>query len=130
MYVYFIEAYREKNKKIIKIGKANNPEQRLADLQTGSPIGLRLMGKIKCKSELHAKQVEKLAHRIFAKQRRHGEWFRLSYNHMDEIINMIKTANERQEQIDAAFSETPHQTCTLVKKSNIRIPAHDMQTRP
>jgi hypothetical protein len=77
MYVYFVQAFGEHELVRIKIGRSKNPEERLHDLQTGSAVKLKLLGKIKCRSNDHAKQVETLAHEIFYKQRKRGEWFRL-----------------------------------------------------
>lgn len=89
MFVYFIESTNKWKSKYIKIGSSKNPEGRLKDLQTGSPLKIRLIGKIKCKNEFHAKQIEKLAHNIFYKQRRHGEWFNLKDNHITQIKSLI-----------------------------------------
>lgn len=66
-WVYFIEAVGLER---IKIGKANNPEARLAGLQTGSPVPLRLLGKI---PGGHA--LEKKLHGEFASLWMDGEWF-------------------------------------------------------
>jgi hypothetical protein len=74
MYVYFIKAHGKPPR--MKIGKANDVEARLAGLKTGCPYKLSLMAKIKCRSEKHAFQVEKLAHEFFKEHRAYGEWFR------------------------------------------------------
>jgi len=65
--IYFIEAVGQDQ---IKIGKADDPESRLKQLQTGSPSELTLLGIIVDKAtretELHAQ---------FAEERIQGEWF-------------------------------------------------------
>lgn len=90
MFVYFIRA--KFGSKYIKIGKANNVERRIMELQIGNPVPLTLIDKVRCKSEFHAKQVEKLAHNIFYKQRRHGEWFNLSAKHEKQLQSLIERA--------------------------------------
>lgn len=89
MYVYFIAAFGEKKLRRIKIGYSNDPAERVRRLQTGSPVQLKLLGVVKCRSETHAKSVERLAHNIFYKQRRRGEWFRLSNKHVEQIRSLI-----------------------------------------
>ena len=65
--IYFIQAERSK---AIKIGKANDPHQRLAAFRTSSPEPLKLLGTIpgdlKEEAELHQR---------FSKHRLLGEWF-------------------------------------------------------
>ncbi len=92
MYVYFLKAWGECP--LIKIGKAKNAEKRIANLQIGCPFTLKLLGKVKCKSDFHALQVEKLAHNIFYKQRKRGEWFKLSGKHTAQIESLIKKCAE------------------------------------
>jgi hypothetical protein len=53
-----------------KIGIAGDPAQRLRDLQTGSPVVLKLVGVMPGGLSL-----ERLLHRRFAAHRLHGEWF-------------------------------------------------------
>lgn len=62
----------------MKIGKARDPEQRLRDLQTGCPYQLKIIAKIKCRSDRHALEVERLAHKYFDRYRMRGEWFKCS----------------------------------------------------
>jgi len=96
MYVYFIQAFGERELIRIKIGKARNPEARLRDLQVGSPVQLKMLGKVKCRDDSHARPVEKLAHNLFHKQRKRGEWFRLSEGHIRQIKSLIEVAAARQ----------------------------------
>lgn len=97
MYVYFIEAFGVQALKRIKIGSSKWPEDRLARLQTGSPVKLKLLGKIRCKSDDHARRIENLAHNIFHKQRRRGEWFHLSKKHLAQMKSLITRAAERDD---------------------------------
>jgi hypothetical protein len=94
VFIYFIGAEGKRNT-LIKIGKANDPLNRLMELQTGSPIRLRIIGSVKCRNSDHARQVEKLAHNLFWKQRRHGEWFNLRRSQINQIQSLINEAAAR-----------------------------------
>ena len=65
----------------VKIGKSNNPEKRLAELQTGSSSKLFLYGVINNVKE----EYELRLHRIFDHLRLEGEWFKLT----DELIQFM-----------------------------------------
>jgi hypothetical protein len=97
MYVYFIQAFRDKKHKIFKIGKANDPKRRVKELQTGSPVKLKLLGTIKCKSEWHSEQLEKRIHDLFYKQRRRGEWFTLGAKDVSRIHELIADESAKVE---------------------------------
>jgi Meiotically Up-regulated Gene 113 (MUG113) protein len=71
-YVYFIQANPSKR---VKIGKANNPETRLKELQTGSPEKLSILGLINCKHSGQAAEREAVLHKQFSDLRLEGEWF-------------------------------------------------------
>jgi hypothetical protein len=79
-YLYFIEAI---NTGYIKIGRSANPDRRLAQLTTGSPNQLVLLGKISGGSALEAE-----LHRRFEGHREKGEWFKAS----SELKEFIKQA--------------------------------------
>ena len=67
-FVYFIA---DEHPHFIKIGySSKNPIDRMAALQTGSPLKLRLLAQIPGDIEL-----ERKLHRTFAPLRLHGEWF-------------------------------------------------------
>lgn len=57
---------------LVKIGWTGNPEQRLRNLQTGSPVPLQLLAVFEGGAIVEAE-----LHRRFADKRRHGEWFDL-----------------------------------------------------
>ena len=77
MYVYFVIA-QMKPEWMMKVGKAKDPARRLAELQIGSPARLTMLAVVRCKSDKHAEGTEKRCHKIFARERSHGEWFRYS----------------------------------------------------
>jgi len=54
----------------VKIGVANDPAGRLADLQIGSPVRLHIMWQTR-----GATKLEHALHAYFAPYRLHGEWF-------------------------------------------------------
>jgi hypothetical protein len=59
-----------------KIGIAGDPEKRLRELQTGSPVLLTLVGAMPGGLAL-----ERLLHRRWAAHRIHGEWFAPEVQH-------------------------------------------------
>ena len=56
----------------IKIGRSKNPENRLKQLQTGSPYKLKLLLVVEGRGDLEKRLHQKLDK---WKQRRNGEWF-------------------------------------------------------
>jgi len=76
--VYFI--YAEEVKRM-KIGLSNHPERYVEQLQTGSPVELRLVavcpGDIRNEMEFYSQ---------YEAYRRHGEWFDLPQSEVDAII--------------------------------------------
>lgn len=65
--VYFVGA----EDGFVKIGWTSRPvEHRLSDLQTGSPIVIRVLGCIE-----GPRSMEAFAHQVGALGRKHGEWF-------------------------------------------------------
>ncbi len=69
-YVYFIS-----DGKYIKIGKANNVECRVKELQCGNPNKLKVVSRITCASSQDAFTVEKFFHKELADHNVRGEWF-------------------------------------------------------
>lgn len=57
----------------VKIGFSSDPQRRLADMQVGSPVKLRLRTKWRGTSEDEAS-----LHRLVAAHRLHGEWFEMA----------------------------------------------------
>lgn len=79
-FLYFIEAL---DSGFIKIGRSVNPERRLAQLSTGSPSKLVILGKISGGSKL-----EMDLHKRFGLSREKGEWFKIT----NELRDFIKEA--------------------------------------
>jgi hypothetical protein len=71
-YVYFIFAMVDEDLMHVKIGyTAGSPTARMASLQCGSPLKLRLAGWFRGTPEL-----ERRFHETFRSLRLHGEWFK------------------------------------------------------
>jgi hypothetical protein len=75
----------------IKIGKANNVEKRLADLQTSNPNKLTCIYHFKCNNEQHSFMVEKKLHNLFKSLHIRGEWFKYD----DDLMNCLLTECEK-----------------------------------
>ena len=77
--VYFIEGGG-----YTKIGKADDPQKRLKELQTGSPFPLSLKfvteGGFEKESQIHS---------ALSKYRFNGEWFEITYDWCDEFVDFI-----------------------------------------
>jgi hypothetical protein len=92
MYVYFIQANTPQWQRV-KIGRAKNIEARMTELQIGSPVYLKLLGKIKAQSLRHSIFLEGALHKTFDAYHVSGEWFRLSAP-LREYIAAICAGNE------------------------------------
>jgi hypothetical protein len=93
MFVYFIKT--QARPAMVKIGKAKDPTERLADMQTGCPYDLVLIGVIKCRSDMHARGVEQRFHHLFRFSRVRGEWFRYSHRIRSAIDSALDSRPDR-----------------------------------
>lgn len=75
----------------IKIGISNSPLERLAILQTGSPVAIRILA---CAPG--GRQREREYHNTFAEHRKHGEWFRPAPEILAEIDRLNAKARGPQ----------------------------------
>ena len=90
MYVYAVQA-----RGYVKIGKANNPEARLTELQVGNPVKLVMRLRIPCKSEAAAEHLESTLQRMFGRFRVRGEWF--EYSPIARLIDALPTCASTHE---------------------------------
>ena len=100
MYVYFIGAVdsRKGTLESIKIGKANNPFERLYQIQSSTHLGLVMMGCHSYDSEELAFESENDFHKKFRSSHLRGEWFRVSKALLEEICQSVHvTRSEMQE---------------------------------
>lgn len=81
-YVYLI-----KSGEFFKIGIANDPGLRLAQLQTGNPNELEISS---CYGFEDAAPVERVLHQKFKKSRHFLEWFKLSSNEVEEFEEVCR----------------------------------------
>lgn len=74
---------------MVKIGSARDVNKRVADLQAGCPVRLRVVAQLVC-----IKTMEFMIHAAFQEERRHNEWFELSPRLID-FIGHMRTGNRR-----------------------------------
>lgn len=94
-YVYFI---KDEKSNAVKIGKANDIEVRLSELQVGNPNKLNVINYIECLKEEDAKYIEKVLHQKYKELRIQGEWFifdeKFLFEQYDKHIE-LKTKGKR-----------------------------------
>ncbi len=78
--VYFLKA----DNGVVKIGRSANPQSRVNELKTSSPVALVL---IFVYETVAMKEDEAFFHRFFANRRVRGEWFALSDEEISGIID-------------------------------------------
>jgi len=86
-YVYLIQGPREAGKDLFKIGRTINPKTRFSNLQTGSPVLLKLVKITKTKNP---KELERYLHDHCAKMRIRGEWFALEKKDVRSVKKIMK----------------------------------------
>ncbi|WP_331758636.1 GIY-YIG nuclease family protein [Streptomyces sp. NBC_01547] len=87
---------------LVKIGWTNNPSRRLADLQSGSPLALRLLAT--CEGDA---RLESALHGHFADRRVRGEWFDLG----DDPVDLVEPiAKQEQARITEQTGRKPKHT--------------------
>lgn len=79
-YVYFIT-----DGEYIKIGKAVDPQKRLAGIQTGNPKPCSILCTIPAKDEASANALETKLHFVYSDYRLCGEWFDI-YDKIDRNL--------------------------------------------
>ena len=71
---------------LFKIGKTiDDPYARFKEIQNMSPVKLELLYQI---DSNEIGQVEYMLHRIFDKQRAHGEWFKLTQEQVEKLMEI------------------------------------------
>jgi hypothetical protein len=102
-YVYFVACAEPDCRKVhpfIKIGQTMRLAERLAALQTGSPVELCVVGYIKTENP---RELESYFHKNFNKARIYGEWFRVSSG----MIVAIRHHNIINDKFDEFFTAPP-----------------------
>ena len=86
-YVYLIQGPREAGKDLFKIGRTINPKTRFSNLQTGSPVLLKL---VKITKTQNPKELERYLHDHCAEMRIRGEWFALGKKDVRSVKKIMK----------------------------------------
>ena len=72
--------YIAKCQNLYKIGKADNPIERIKQLQTGNPFKITLVCVI---PTINSFELEQLLHKKFKQYHHYGEWYKLKQEHLD-----------------------------------------------
>ncbi|MGH8219960.1 MAG: GIY-YIG nuclease family protein [Steroidobacteraceae bacterium] len=97
------------DRRFIKFGYARDPQRRLLELQSGSPIDLELLGAIILRDQALAIELERAVHIAASDFHVRGEWFRstprtlmfvewmrLSLEKFEELIRAVSADIERR----------------------------------
>jgi hypothetical protein len=89
----------------IKVGKANDVERRLSDLQIGCPLKLKIMKTFDCSTATRALVIEKIGHDLLRLHAQRGEWFRYPGDEaMAQIMSILAAcASGRQDVNDTGL---------------------------
>ena len=117
-YVYFVGNV-EAN--ILKIGKSNNVTDRVRKLQTGSVQELTVFRTVECATEEIAFALEKKLHNKFKTLHIRGEWFELSQDILDDVID-LKIVEEELVEIKEMKEE--HRTKSSLYDSYAKMVDH------
>ncbi len=94
-YLYLIRQLRTK---YYKIGITNDLEKRLSTLQTGCPHQLRVVFYVEADMDDYLgkeiKYIESFLHKNFEQYRHRGEWFKLDYSHLSDIVMFLDLNRE------------------------------------
>lgn len=106
---FYVYAIGDAEARFIKFGQAKNPQCRLANIQTGSPLDLRLLVKLRVGARKDALSFEYAIHRAAGRFHIRGEWFK-SCPRTLMIVEWMKLDLARFANMiaDAAFSEVKH----------------------
>lgn len=80
--VYFL---RQKNTRLVKIGKSQNPKKRILQLMRGAAKACLRLEELHVYLTPHYDEEEKRLHGIYREYKTDGEWFRLPKNTIDLI---------------------------------------------
>jgi hypothetical protein len=87
-YVYLIGST---DSPLVKIGRTNNLQKRLGDIQRMGPVPLEVLWCLEGGHEL-----EKALHRHLRKRRKHGEWFDLGNNPVVAVSEALEALGHGQ----------------------------------
>lgn len=87
------QVYLFKCGKFVKIGRTKSLGARLDAMRTGNPYAIGPLFSILTQ---HPKEVEATLHDFYSAQRRLGEWFELTDEHLNEIERAVELALDMQ----------------------------------
>jgi len=102
-YVYFAVCLSFGNK-LVKIGKAKNPKQRLKELQAGCPFPMKLALTLDYDSAKDAHSSESELHKLLAHHKINGEWFAVR-DDFHSLVDEFVFRDEARREFLNAFSE-------------------------
>jgi hypothetical protein len=85
-FVYLVESVNDPNQHY-KIGLSDKPKTRFETLKNQAPYPQRVLSCVHCSDK---EATEHIFHSIYARKRRHGEWFQLSKYELKEVQNLME----------------------------------------
>jgi len=108
-YVYLINCQQ-----FYKIGIANDVQSRLAQLATGNPFDLEVLAIF---GFANASPVETALHQRFANTRKHGEWFSLSENDIQDFLKICRLLGGDENRLPTLASDQEIEEAEEVQES-------------
>lgn len=103
------------DRKFLKIGKSKNPESRVSELNTSSPLRVNLLKTID-------KDIERMLHKYFQGARLNGEWFdylkikdQIDNLDFESIIAVTDNSPQFDEKYETIKNSLPE--CSIMEKS-------------
>ena len=87
--LYYLYIIKTIDNKFIKIGISKEPNSRLKQLSTGSPVSLKILAISSFKNKFTAKVIESHLHEKFSSSRTNGEWFYYDKNVHNYLIKNL-----------------------------------------
>jgi len=105
-FVYFI---RQSASDYVKIGIADDLDQRLSQLQVGNPVPLIVERYLVMNTKVEAEQLEKALHRLFYMKRVQGEWFLLTPEDIGSYIDSARLVTQHADKLQYEYKTQPPQ---------------------
>ena len=91
-FVYLIRGPKNGSEQLYKIGQTSNMQNRMRNLQTGSPIKLEIVKFIQTEDAL---TIERKLHDAFRETRIRGEWFALKKGQVRAVKKLLHKNRKR-----------------------------------
>ena len=131
VYVYFIGCVNVVTKTLtaIKIGKSENPQQRLTDFKVGNPNDLVILKTVPCENQEEAERLEKSLHATYRNNQLNGEWFSITIELLTDIYLNESDIPLPEETRIIAHKQRIEQRIISVLEDNPNISAKTIQNR-